>query len=205
MPVREVQLTELLTRIAAGDGEAMQELFLLERSSMHRLFLGLTHCAGVADDLVQGTFLNLWRYRDGYRGRGSAAGYLYRIAINQWRAIHSKDARRRDAWRDLLANWNEADEDDASRSLESRETVTRIHQAIDALPSEQREVFLLHRERGLSCPEIASVTETNLKTVESRLRLALKKLTTRLESIAPRANETEPARPSARILRGDVG
>ena len=158
----------------------MQELFLLERSSVHGLFLGLTHCAALSDDLVQATFLNLWRYRAGFQGRGSAAGYLYRIAINQWRAVRSKDVRRRDAWRDLVLDWSEADDVDAGSSLESHETVTRIHQAIEALPSEQREVFLLHRAQGMSCPAIAEVTDTNLKTVESRLRLAIKKLVDRL-------------------------
>jgi len=212
MPAREIHLTELLTRIAAGDGEAMQELFLLERSSMHRLFLGLTHRAGVADDLVQGTFLNVWRYRSGFRGRGSAAGYLYRIAINQWRAIRSKDVRRRDAWRELLTGWTESSGDDASTALERSEGVTRIHAAIDALPAEQREVFLLHREQGMSCPEIARVTETNLKTVESRLRLALKKLTARLEAArAERSDaraerlDAEPGHTSARVVGGDAG
>ena len=161
----------------------MQELFLQERSSLHRFFMGLGRCAGLAEDLVQGTFLNLWRYRTGFKGRGSAAAYLNRVAINQWRLTYSKEERRRDAWRDLVLEWDEGSGRDASATAEGTELAHSIWEAIDALPNEQREVFLLHRHQGLSCPEIAEATQTNLKTVESRLRLGLKKLVDRLELV----------------------
>ena len=161
MTSREDQLAQLLHRIGESDGDAMQELFLLERASLHRLFLGLSRCAALAEDLVQGTFLNLWRYRAGFSGRGSAAAYLHRVAINEWRRSLSKEGRKKDAWRDLVRDWRDEDdvaEGEASRGLESSETMSTIHRAIDALPPEQREVFLLHKERGLSCPQIAEAT-----------------------------------------------
>lgn len=183
MPSREDQLSHLLVRLGEGDDEAMQELFLLERSSLHRFFMGLGRCAGLAEDLVQGTFLNLWRYRRGFNGRGSAAAYLNRVAINQWRQSYSKEKRRGDAWRDLVQEWNEGTPRDASSTAEGIELAYIIWEAIDALPNEQREVFLLHRHQGLSCPEIAEATQTNLKTVESRLRLGLKKLVERLAQV----------------------
>jgi len=52
MSSREDRLTLLLRRIADDDAIAMQELFLLERASLHRLFLGLGRCASLADDLA---------------------------------------------------------------------------------------------------------------------------------------------------------
>ncbi len=183
MPSREDQLSRLLVRLADGDDEAMQELFLLERSSLHRLFMGLSRCASVAEDLVQGTFLNLWRYRTGFQGRGSAAAYLHRVAINQWRRSYSNEERRRDTLRGLAQEWTEGSGRDASSNAEGDELAHTIWEAIDALPNEQREVFLLHRHQGLSCPQIAEATETNLKTVESRLRLGLKKLVQRLDQV----------------------
>jgi RNA polymerase sigma-70 factor (ECF subfamily) len=170
-----------LRRIAGDDAMAMQELFLLERASLHRLFLGLGRCASLADDLVQNTFLGLWRYRANFQARGSAAGYLYRVAIHQWRKSLSRERTRRTVWKELSDDVAEPrTEHDASAPLASREIVQAIWDAIDALPDAQREVFVLHRYHGLSCPEIASAIETNLKTVESRLRLALCKLSERL-------------------------
>lgn len=177
---REDRLTQLLRRIAGGDAMAMQELFLLERAPLHRLFLGLGRCSSLADDLVQNTFLGLWRYRANFQGRGSAAGYLYRVAIHQWRKSLGRERARRERWSDLDAAREPATRDDASAPLASRETVRAIWAAVDGLPEAQREVFLLHRYHGLTCPEIAAATGANLKTVESRLRLALRKLCARL-------------------------
>lgn len=181
MPSREDRLTLLLRRIAGDDAMAMQELFLLERASLHRLFLGLGRCSSLADDLVQNTFLGLWRYRANFQARGSAAGYLYRVAIHQWRKGLARERQRRTMWKELNDEVAEPrTQHDASASLASRETVQAIWAAVDELPEVQREVFVLHRYHELSCPEIAAATDTNLKTVESRLRLALQKLSQRL-------------------------
>lgn len=180
MSSREDRLTLLLRRIAGDDAMAMQELFLLERASLHRLFLGLGRCASLADDLVQNTFLGLWRYRANFQARGSAAGYVYRVAIHQWRKTLAREQARRTMWRELSPEVEPSTAHDASAPLASREVVQAIWDAIDELPDAQREVFVLHRYHELSCPEIAAATETNLKTVESRLRLALHKLSERL-------------------------
>lgn len=187
MPSRDDRLAWLLRRTAGGDAHAMQELFLQERASLHRLFLGLGRCSSMADDLVQNTFLALWRYRANFQGRGSAAGYVYRVAIRQWRKGLARDRRRRERWHALDESVLEpGTPGDASSQLESQETVDAIWRAIDRLPAEQREVFVLHRYHGLSCPQIAEVTERNVKTVESRLRLALGKLTERLQPLEER-------------------
>ena len=56
-----------------------------------------------------------------------------------------------------------------------------------ALPNEQRDVFLLYEEVGLTLDNIAQVTGVNRETAKSRLRYAMKKL---------KAALTEPARRS---------
>lgn len=187
MPSRDERLAQLLRRTAGGDAAAMQELFLQERSALHRLFLGLGRCSSLADDLVQNTFLALWRYRKNFQGRGSAAGYLYRVAIRQWRKGLARERLRRVMWKQLNDEVREPETAaDASTSLISRETVDAIWRQVERLPAAQREVFVLHRYHELSCPAIAEVTDTNLKTVESRLRLAIEKLTERLQSMQER-------------------
>ena len=61
--------------------------------------------------------------------------------------------------------------------MELTERRREVWRAIDALPEPQRQAFILHRFEELSCREIAAVTGEPVKTVESRLRLALAKLT----------------------------
>ena len=60
----------------------------------------------------------------------------------------------------------------AERSL-ARE---RLEVALQDLPNEQRDVFLLHEEAGLDLDEIATITSSNRETTKSRLRYAVKKL-----------------------------
>lgn len=53
---------------------------------------------------------------------------------------------------------------------------TALHQAIRALPGEQREALVLQQFSGLSLEEIATLTDAPIETVKSRLRYAMRKL-----------------------------
>ena len=52
----------------------------------------------------------------------------------------------------------------------------RLDAALRQLPDEQRDVFLLREEAGLSLDEIANITDCNRETAKSRLRYAVNKL-----------------------------
>ena len=56
-----------------------------------------------------------------------------------------------------------------------------FRQALEALPDEQREAFLLYEETGLSLEEIGRITGVAMETAKSRLRYALKKLRAALQ------------------------
>jgi len=71
--------------------------------------------------------------------------------------------------------------DDAPDHLtEKRLFRERLNRSLADLPEEQRDVFLLHEEAGLSIDAIAKVTGVNRETTKSRLRYAMKKLKTTL-------------------------
>ena len=64
----------------------------------------------------------------------------------------------------------------------------RLRSALDDLPIEQREAFLLHEEGGMGLAEIATVTSASAETVKSRLRHALQKLRKTLGDLPPPAS-----------------
>lgn len=171
----------LLARVAEGDERALGMLFETERAALFTFLLRLSRCESTAEDLLQNTFLNLWRYRGAIRLPASPRAYLFKIALNEWRQCAGRDRRRRvvhQAWT------RQPDGPEATRpppppdrALLQAERQHVVWEAIDQLPEAQREVFLLHRMEGLSCPQIAEALGEKLKTVESRLRLALLKLT----------------------------
>jgi len=67
---------------------------------------------------------------------------------------------------------------------EQAETLARYRAALDALPAEQRDAFLLYEESGLSLAEIASISGVGVETAKSRVRYALAKLRRALASTA---------------------
>ena len=60
----------------------------------------------------------------------------------------------------------------------------RLDAALQLLPDEQRDVFLLREEAGLSLDQIAAITGTNRETAKSRLRYAVNKLRTAIDEPA---------------------
>jgi RNA polymerase sigma-70 factor (ECF subfamily) len=64
----------------------------------------------------------------------------------------------------------------------SRAQARAFVDAVEALPTVQRETFLLQAEAGLSLEEIAAITEVGHETVKSRLRYAMTKLRSAMEA-----------------------
>lgn len=160
-------------------------LFDAERDRLMRFLCHLTGNASDAEDLLQETFLAVWRKRDQYEGRGSAAGYVRRTAFHLFLNARQKQDRR-----DALAPRSyEEPSCTPVVDLDDREArdvlVARVRSAVDALPEGPREAFILFRFEGHSCAEIADIVGAPKKTVESRLARAVEILTDRLKRHAP--------------------
>ena len=162
--MKDEALRDLLRRIASGDSEAMQKLYLRERQRLFGLFYRLCHCDARAEDLLQSTFLSLWRYRQNFQARGRAAAYLYQVAINQWRRDCSQDHRRREQYVKLTEEGNLASPGEPTHGLETEDLRREVWRAIESLPLPQRETLVLHRFHELSCRDIAEATGDSVKT-----------------------------------------
>jgi RNA polymerase sigma-70 factor (ECF subfamily) len=160
-------------------------LFEAERDRLMRFLCHLTGNASDAEDLLQETFLAVWRKRDQFEGRGSAAGYVRRTAFHLFLNARQKQDRR-----DAIAR--RTDEEPVCTPVadyeenEAREIlVKRVRAAVDTLPEGPREAFILFRFEGLSCAEIAEMAGVPRKTIESRLARAVELLAARLRRQAP--------------------
>ena len=73
--------------------------------------------------------------------------------------------------------------DEPATRAEAGEIGRRIAEALAALPTVQREAFLLQQEAGMSLAQIAELTGAGEETVKSRLRYATAKLRAALEPL----------------------
>jgi RNA polymerase sigma-70 factor (ECF subfamily) len=167
------------------DRAQFRSLFESERDRVHRFLWRLSGSAADADDLVQESFLSAWRHRDAFDGRGSAAGWLMKTAFRTYLNHRRGEQRRvsRNGHATSPAPTGGADH------VERRDTLRfareRVEAALADLPEDARAAFVLFRLEGLPVAEIADLTETPPKTVETRIRRATLLLAARLTTLRP--------------------
>ncbi|HTE50765.1 MAG TPA: RNA polymerase sigma factor [Kofleriaceae bacterium] len=128
----------------------------------------------LAKDVVQNTFLEIYRRLDAYQPHGKFRAYFHRVLLNQCRmAARSRTIRAR--FQERLAR---VDPDDPVGSLPdeqilARERERRVERGLLCLSEKLRAVVVLQFCGDLSQAEIAEALEIKVGTVKSRLSAAL--------------------------------
>ncbi|WP_248738748.1 RNA polymerase sigma factor [Pseudomonas sp. MWU12-2029] len=168
----------LLARYREGDGKAFEILYARHRQSLYRFLLGLSGKPELAEEVYQETWLSLIRSGSQPQGRATFRTWLFQIArnrlIDHWRK-HGAHQPLHDSY-DEQTHAVSDDASDPEQLLSLSRDSQRLDSALKALPADQREVFLLRAHGNLDLAQIASLTETPLETVKSRLRYAQQKL-----------------------------
>jgi len=182
----------LVARYAAGDVAAFGQLYERHELPLWRYLLRQCRDRAAAEDLMQETWFAVTREVTRFRPEGRFAPWLYTIArhrvIDRHRALHPAES---------LDVVDALDDEPLAARLADEHGVTplagsvqlqqghAILAALDQLPREQREAFVLQAESDLSVEEIARVTGTTFETAKSRLRYARDKLKALLRDYAP--------------------
>jgi RNA polymerase sigma-70 factor (ECF subfamily) len=169
----------LLERLAAGDrGEPLEALYDRFGARVYGLGLHLLGDRGLAEDVVQDTFVRLWRSAARFDPeRGSARTFVFTLARRA-----AVDLLRRRAARPATAPLPE--EHPALTSDEAfDELVTgiEVRAALDALSPKHREILELHVLADLSQAQVADRLGVPLGTVKTRTFYALRALRAELE------------------------
>ncbi len=173
----------LMLRYKDGDVAAFETLYRRHNDALYRYLLRLCRHPENADDIFQEVWGKIIKAADRYRPTAKFTTFLYRVAHNCFIDYLRRNKRHThvgDFDPDSQPNPGDLPEMSAERSL-ARE---RLQIALLDLPDEQRDVFLLHEEAGLSLDEIAAVTGSNRETSKSRLRYAMNKLRAAIEEPA---------------------
>jgi RNA polymerase sigma-70 factor (ECF subfamily) len=165
---------QLISNYLAGDERAFEELYSRYRkqvySYLNRMLPGQ---ASTVDDLYQKTWIkvidNLAKYRDENR----FIAYLLRIARNQ--AIDHIRRRKYEIPVEPEHVERSGQLAHPGAGVEKREIITAIADAVERLPLEQREVFIMRRQ-DVPFKEIAEVQGVSINTVLGRMRYAMENL-----------------------------
>lgn len=170
----------LMLRYKDGDTAAFEMLYRRHNDALYRYLLRLCRNNATAEDVFQDVWGKIINARSSYRPTAKFTTFMYRVAHNCFIDHVRRNKRHANSTQiepELHADPSELPDTIAERSL-ARE---RLNLALQDLPDEQRDVFLLHEEAGLNLDQIASVTGSNRETAKSRLRYAVNKLRAAIE------------------------
>ena len=131
--------------------------------------------AAIVDDIVQETFIRVWRYLPSYRGEGSLQGWIIRICQNVIRTTMKKSAR-------IAANTDEGADVSAlstSSNCDDYDNVDLLD-LISTLSADHRAVTTMCLVLGYTYEETAEILDVPVGTVRSRVSRAREQLRARL-------------------------
>jgi len=179
----------LVDRVARGESRALELIYDRYSRGVYSLALRLLGDTAAAEEVVQETFLKLWRQPGAYQpGRGRLLPWLLGVAHH-----HAVDMLRRrqleqrhrasanspngEGLSDFLDNLglSSSDEDPQLRTGTFDQRIA-IERALAALPVEQRVPLELAYYRGMTQYEVATLLHVPLGTVKTRMRLGLQQL-----------------------------
>jgi len=170
----------LMLRYQDGDTEAFEILYRRHNDALFRYLLRHCRNRAAAEDVFQEVWGKIIKARATYRPTAKFTTFMYRVAHNCFIDHVRRNKRHSNNTElepELYADSGEQPDTITERSLAKE----RLTLALQELPEEQRDAFLLHEEAGLSVDQIASVTGSNRETAKSRLRYAVNKLRAAIE------------------------
>jgi RNA polymerase sigma-70 factor, ECF subfamily len=175
----------LLGRFAAGERDALEELFRRYRQPALRVAYRLLGNEADALDAVQDGFVKALTHLSSFQGRSSFKTWLLRVVSNAALDMGRQRGRRETLSLDAAEAADQPSAqlltaDEAGQGLEQADLRGILDQALASLSEAQRQTFVLFADAGLSYREVADALGISIGTVMSRLYYARQKLRTYL-------------------------
>ena len=178
----------LVGQVIRGDHSALKSLYDRHGQLLYSVALRITGDTGIAEELLQDTFFQLWRKASQFdEAKGPLIGWL--LTITRHRAITRIRQQSGRFCSEPLCEEKVPHQNAGPTVLEMQIARQLIAAALTGLPAVQLEAITLAYFNGLTCEEIASRTSKPLGTIKTRLRSALKTMKKTLSNpnLAPSA------------------
>jgi len=128
-----------------------------------------------ADDVLQNTFIKVFKNIDSFKGESQLFSWMYRIATNEALSFIKKNAKKQgvtdiDYQEKIISNLQ------ADVYFEGDEIQLKLQQAIATLPEKQKLVFNMKYFQELKYEEISDILDTSVGGLKASYHLAVKKL-----------------------------
>ncbi|MCL6101505.1 MAG: RNA polymerase sigma factor [Bacteroidetes bacterium] len=127
-----------------------------------------------AEDILQETFIQVYRYANSFKGESKIFTWIYRIATNECRKHFRKNKKREKNIGPM--NKETSDELSGTDAFESETILFKFQEAILQLPEKQQIVFNLRYYDELSYEEIGQILNSSVNSLKTNFHYASKKI-----------------------------
>lgn len=176
----------LLERFRRGDPRAFEELMRRHRNALYNFVQRSVRNPQTAEEILQDAWLRMIQGARDFQNASKFSTWAYTVARNLCidharKAVHRRhpsldEPSRRDEDGPTLGERVPDPDASVDRAAIGQQLQRRIAEAVEALPAEQREVFLMREYSNLPFKEIAEIVGAPENTVKSRMRYALERL-----------------------------
>lgn len=168
----------------AGDESAYKKLFYHFHPLLRRFANNLIGNLEISDEIVSDVLLKVWTMRDKIDQIKDLKLYLFKATRNNCLNYLKSAAHKNSALTDPVS-----ENDGILISPESEYIYTELQQllltTVSGLPSKCQSVFRLVKEHGLSYAQVGAVMDISQNTIETHMRLALKRIKLVLDRYRP--------------------
>ena len=164
----------MIIRIAKDDHEAFRQLFESFYGSLVAYANTLTHDSEQAKDLAQESFAQLWDKRKGLATILSVKAYMFSMVHNLYIDQYRKRRSRDKIFDELKVQALNDQFSSPEKDIAERER--QLIQLVEQLPPKCRRILLMNKKEGKKYHEIADLLGISVKTVESQMRIAFKRI-----------------------------
>lgn len=175
---------ELIVLSRQNDAQAFRKLVEAHQSMVYTLAFRLMCNEEDAKDIVQETFIKVWKHLDSFKTELKFSTWLYTIAANQ---CYDKLKKAKHNYNLSLDNLNAISEFISNENIENTVINTELAQIISSVTNDltpkQKLVFTLRDLEGLEIEEIESITNLSAAKIKSNLYLARQYIRKKIENL----------------------
>jgi RNA polymerase sigma-70 factor (ECF subfamily) len=173
-PGRDALDDALIERIAAGDRAAMTVLYTRHSVRVYRFILRFVDREAVAEELVNGVFLDVWRNAAKFECRSQVSTWLLALARHQ--ALGALRRRSDEPLGDDAAALIEDPADNAEEIVDKKRIGSILRNSLGQLSPLHREIIDLVYYHGKAVSDAAAIIGISQSTVKTRMFYARRQL-----------------------------
>ena len=166
--------SQLALLLKSDDKKVFNHIFKQHYKPLLAYVVTFTGNKNRAKDIVQNSFIILWNKRKTLSDDSTLKSYLFTVAHNLYITQYRKKATQIKFFDEL--KYNALNERVTEDDTIAKERINKLLDLIDELPPKCKEILLLNKQEGLKYAEISETLNISIKTVESQMRIAFKKI-----------------------------